>query len=197
MEQVAAIFQEQEVASSADEPLSEKHMRLAFPRINSFQTDDGTASITFLKVNMDRDTGGLDYLFRFKMPTGDIEVHATVAITTSFAAADEFAKGGASLWSLDPTEVRKYVEKYAGEHGNSFLVRIFEVPANTSDSTIQILRDKFCMLFLEYWSSYKYSNADETSDSAGFYPDKLQFVPYDLDEKFRMTFLADKGGRRD
>jgi len=172
-------------------------MRLAFPRINSLQTDDGTESITFLKVNMDRDTGGLDYLFRFKTPSGDIEVRTTVAIATGFAAADEFAKGGSSLWSLDTTEVRKYIEKYADEHGNAFEVRTFEVPSNTSDSLIQVLRDAFCKLFLEYWSSYKYSNEDETSDPAGFYPDKIQFVPYDLDKKFRLTLLAGQGGHRD
>src|SRR3954453_22223691 len=111
-------------------------MRLGFPRIESLQTDDGTASITFLKVNMDRDTGGLDYLFRFKTPSGDTEVRTTVAIVTGAQASYKFRESGGELMSLHPTDVRKYVEEYAGVYGNTFEVTRFEVPADTSDSSI-------------------------------------------------------------
>ncbi|MGJ5222395.1 hypothetical protein ACQR1Q_36685, partial [Bradyrhizobium oligotrophicum] len=119
-------------------------MRLAFPRIKNLQTDDGAASIKFLKVNTSRDVGGFEYLFRFRAPSGNVDVHAILAIVTDMAAARQFGEGGASLWSLHPTQVRTYVERYAAEHGHTFEVRLFEVPAKTSDATILILRDAFC-----------------------------------------------------
>jgi hypothetical protein len=186
------------MSAETSEPILRRSiMRLGVPRINSLQTGDGTASITFLKVNMDRDTGGLDYLFRFKTPSGDIEVRTTVSIITDFAAAAKFAESGNSLWFLETTEVRKYIEKYAGEYGNTFEVRIFELPSNTSDSSIAVLRDAFCQLFLEYWSSYKYNNADETSDPADCYPDTINFLPFDLDRKLHVTLHARQGVRHD
>jgi hypothetical protein len=40
-------------------------MRLSFPRIMSLQSDDGAASIVFQSTDMNRDTGGFKYLFRF------------------------------------------------------------------------------------------------------------------------------------
>ena len=168
-------------------------MRLGFPRIESLQTDDGAASITFLKVNMDRDTGGLDYLFRFKTPSSDIEVRSTVAIVTGIPASKKFAESGNELWSLHPTDVRKYIEEYAGEYGNTFEVRIFEVPSGANDSSIVALRDAFCELFFEYWSSYKYNSADKMSAAADFYPDTLIFVPFDLDRKFHVTLHVRQG----
>jgi hypothetical protein len=184
--------------AETDEPIFRRStMRLGVPRIESLQTDDGTASITFLKVNMDRDTGGLDYLFRFKTPSGDTEVRTTVAIVTGIPAAEKFAESGNELWSLHPTDVRKYIEKYAGEHGNTFEVRIFRVPANTSDDGIAALRNAFCELFFKYWSSYKYNNADDPSDPAGFYPDTINFLPFNLNRKFHVTLHAAQGARHD
>jgi len=185
-------------AAAAHEPIFRRStMRLAFPRINSVQSDNGAASIRFLRVNMNRDAGGLDYLFRFKTSSGEIDVRTTVAITTSSAATYKLAESGTTLGSLGVEEALKYVQEYAGEYGNTFEVRIFEVPSHASDGTVVTLRDAFCNLFLEYWSSYKYSNADEASDPAGFYPDTIHFVPYDLDKKFRVTLLAGQGGHHD
>src|SRR5947207_14126256 len=48
-------------------------MRLGIPRIKSLQTDDATASITFLGVDTNPDTTGGVYLFRLKTPSGDID----------------------------------------------------------------------------------------------------------------------------
>ena len=63
------------------------------------------------------------------------------------------------------------------------------MPSDTNDSSIVALRDAFCALFFEYWSSYKYNSADEVSP-ADFYPDTLIFVPFDLDRKFHVTLHA-------
>jgi hypothetical protein len=187
------------VSAAASEPTFRRStMRLAFPRINSLQTDDGTASITFLQVNMNQDTGGLDYLFRFKTPSGDTEVQTTVAILKGIPAAKKYlAETGNELWSLDVTEIRKYKEKYAGEYGNIFEVRTFKVPFDTSDDSIPVLRDAFCALFFKYWSSYQYNNADETSDPADFYPDTIYFTPWALNFLFRVTLHARQGGHHD
>jgi len=163
-------------------------MRLAFPRIESLQTGDGIASITFLAADPNRDTGGLNYVFRLKTPSGDAEVVTTVGIATGVFAAEKYsAENGNSLWDLSPSDARRYVENYAGEYGNTFDVRAFKVPINASDENILILRDAFCDLFLKYWSSYRYSNSDETSDPLGCYPDTINFVPRDLDRKFYLT----------
>jgi hypothetical protein len=173
-------------------------MRLSFPRIKSLQSDDGIASISFQSTSMDRDTGGYEYLFRFAGPSGETEVRATVARVTGAPAAKKFsAETGNSLWSLKIQEAEKYVDEYAEEFGNIFEVRIFAVPSNTSDSSIVVLRDAFCRLFLECWSSYRYNNTDETSDPADCYPDTINFRPYDLNRKFRVTLHARREGRHD
>lgn len=173
-------------------------MRLGFPRIESLQTDDGSASIVFQQVNMNRDAGGLDYLFRFRTPSGDTEVRTTVGIVTGVPAHYKFlAETGNQLMSLPMADVTKYIEKYAGEYGNTFEVRIFEAPADTSDSGIVVLRDAFCELFFQFWSSYKYNNTDEASDPAEFYPDTINFLPHNLNRKFYATLHAKQGGRHD
>lgn len=173
-------------------------MRLEFPRIKSLQTDDGTASITYLAVDPNRDTGGINYVFRFKTPSGNAEVIATIGIVTGFPAAEKYsAENGNSLWDLSPADARQYVENYASEYGNTFEIRAFKVSVNASDKSILILRDAFCDLFLKYWSSYKYSNSDETSDPSGCYPDTVNFVPRNLDRKFYVTLHATQGGRHD
>jgi hypothetical protein len=173
-------------------------MRLGFPRIKSLQTDDGTASIAFQAADTNRDTGGLNYVFRLKTPSGDAEVSATVGIVTGFPAAEKYlAESGNRLWDLSPTDARQYVERYAGEYGNTFEVRIFKVPVNASDNSIVVLRDAFCDLFLKYWSSYKYVNADETSDPADCYPDTINFPPFDLDRKLHVTLHARQGVHHD
>jgi hypothetical protein len=173
-------------------------MRLGTPRIESLQTDDGTASIAYRGVDTNRDTAGGVYLFRFKTLSGDVEVSTTVGTVTSFPAGDKYlAETGNNLMDLTLTDIRKYVERYAEEYGNTFKVVLFTVPANTSDNDIVVLRDAFCALFFEYRSSYKYNNADETSDPAGRYPDTINFMPYDLDPKFRVTVHARQGGRHD
>ncbi|GLH82106.1 hypothetical protein SSBR45G_70150 [Bradyrhizobium sp. SSBR45G] len=64
---------------------------------------------------------------------------------------------------------------YAAEHGHTFEVGLFEVPAKTSDATILILRDAFCKLVLECWSSFRFNNADEIGDPSDSYPDTLHF----------------------
>jgi hypothetical protein len=173
-------------------------MRLGLPRIKSLQSDDGTASLTFQGADPNRDTGGLVYVFRLKTPSGDAEVHATVGIVTGFPAAEKYgAESGNRLWDLSPADARAYVETYAGEYGNTFEVRIFKVPVNASDDSIVVLRDAFCDLFLKFWSSYRYSNADETSDPVDCYPDTINFVPHDVDKKFLVTLHARQAGRHD
>jgi len=172
-------------------------MRLAFPRIKSLRTDDGAASIAFQMVDMNRDTGGLTYLFRFKTPSGDIEVRAIVAIVTSTPAADKFAESGGDFWSLEMAERDEYIERYAAEYGNAFEVRIFKVPANTSDDSIVVLRDAFCALFFECWSSHKYNNAEGGGNPADCYPDTIHFLPVDLNRKFHVTLQATRGARHD
>jgi hypothetical protein len=185
--------------SETGEPIFRRSiMRLGIPRIESLQTDDGTASITFLGVDTNRDTTGGVYLFQFKTPSGDIEVNTTVGTVTSFPASDKFfAETGNKLMDLTLTDIRKYIETYAEEYGNTLKVALFTVPANTSGNDIVVLRDAFCALFFEYWSSYKYNNADVTSDPADRYPDTINFVPYDLDRKFHVTLHARQGGRHD
>jgi hypothetical protein len=166
-------------------------MRLASPRINCLQTDDGTASITYLSVDMNRDTGGFNFLFVFKAPASETKVNTTVArVTTSRAREKLLADTGKDLLDLDTTEMMTYIDKYAGEYGNTFEVRIFEVPSNTGDDGIIVLRDAFCALLFEYWSSGKYSNADDASDPAGVYPDTINFLPIDLNRKFHVTLHA-------
>ncbi len=93
---------------------------------------------------------------------------------------------------LTLTDIRKYVETYAEEYGNTFKVVLFTVPANTSDNDIVVLRDAFCGLFFEYRSSYRYNSADETGDPAACYPDTINFVPYDVNRKFHVTLHARK-----
>jgi hypothetical protein len=166
-------------------------MRLSNPRIDSLQTDDGTASIAFQGIDTNRDAGGRVYLFRFKTPTGDIQVTATVGTATGFPASDKFfAENGKQLMDLPLADIQKYVEEYADQYGNTFEVRLFTVPDNTGDNDIVVLRDAFCALFFKYWSSYEYNNTDETSDPAELYPDKINFVPYDVDRKFHVTLQA-------
>jgi hypothetical protein len=187
------------MSAETSEPISRRSiMRLGFPRIKSLQTDDGTASIAFQAADTNRDTGGLKYLFRFKTPSGDTEVRTTVARVTSSPAREKFfAESGNDLMDLETTEMRKYIEKYAGEYGNTFEVRIFAVPSNTSDDNIVVLRDAFCALLFKYWSSYKYNNADETSDPADCYPDTINFLPFDLDRKLHVTLHARQGVHHD
>ncbi|MBR0721082.1 hypothetical protein [Bradyrhizobium manausense] len=171
-------------------------MRLAFPRIKSLQSDDGTASITYQSVDMNRDTGGFTFLFVFKMPSGETTVNTTVARVTTYPARKKFlADTGKDLLDLSTTEMRKYIDKYAGEYGNTFEVRIFEVPSGTGDDDIVALRDAFCALFFEYWSSYEYNNSDDTSDPADRYPDTISFLPQNLNRKFHLTMLAGQGGK--
>ena len=173
-------------------------MRLSFPRIESLQTDDGNASINFLAADPNRDAGGLNYVFRIKTPSGDAEVVTTVGVVTGFPAAEKYlAENGNSLWDLSPADARQYVEKYASGYGNTFEVRAFNVSVNASDESILILRDAFCELFLKFWSSYGYSNSDETSDPSGCYPDTINFVPRNLDRKFHLVLHATQGGRHD
>jgi hypothetical protein len=174
-------------------------MRLGFPRIKSLQSDDGTASITFQTTSMDRDTGGYQYLFRLATSSGETEVRATVARVTGAFAGRKFSaeNGGKSLFSLKVQESQEYVEKYAEEYGHTFEVRTFTVPSDTSDSSVVVLRDTFCRLFLECWSSYRYNNTDDTSDPAGYYPDTINFMPWDVDRKFRVTLHAGPEGHHD
>src|SRR5262245_58191691 len=80
-------------------------MRLGVPRIDSLQTDDGTASIVFRTVDMNRDTGGYNYLFRLATPSGDVEVNATVESATGSPAARKLAESGVDLWSLKTAEI--------------------------------------------------------------------------------------------
>lgn len=171
-------------------------MRLGFPRITSLQSEDGTASIAFQSTSMDRDTGGYRYLFRLAAPSRETEVRATIARVTGAPAGKQFeAETGNNLWSLKIQDAEKYVEKYAEEHGNIFEVRIFAVPPETSGNDIVALRDAFCRLLFECWSSYRYNNADATSDPAGRYPDTINFRPYDVDRRFHVT-LRDVGWDR-
>lgn len=125
-------------------------MRLSFPRIMSLQSDDGAASIVFQSTDMNRDTGGFKYLFRFATPSGETEVRATVDRVTSGPAAKKFSsESGKKFWSLKTTEIANYVDKYAEEYGNTFEVVIFEAPSDTSGSSIVVLRDAFCRLFFD------------------------------------------------
>jgi hypothetical protein len=107
------------------------------------------------------------------------------------------AETGKELWSLDAAGIRKYKEKYTGEDGNIFEVRTFNLPFDTSDDTILVLRDAFCALFFKYWSSYQYNDADATSDPAEFYPDTIHFTPWDLNYQTRVTLHAKQGGHHD
>jgi hypothetical protein len=173
-------------------------MRLAFPRINSLQTEDGTASITYLSFDMNRDTGGFTFLFVFKAPSGETKINTTVARVTSARAREKFqAETGKDLMDLTTTEMTEYIDKYAGEYGNTFEVRIFDVPRDTGDDSVVVLRDAFCALFLEYWSSYKYSNSDDTCDPADHYPDTIHFLPQNLNRKLRVTLSAKQGVNHD
>jgi hypothetical protein len=172
-------------------------MRLGFPRIKNLQTDDGTASIAFQSTSMDRDTGGFEYLFRFRTSSGETEVRATVARVTGGPAARKLAESGTDLWSLKTEGIEKYINKYVEEYGNTFEVVIFAVPANASDNDIVALRDAFCALFFKNWSLYKYNNTDDTSDPAELYPDTINFLPYDLDRRFHVTVHARQGGYHD
>src|SRR3954452_23001777 len=115
-------------SAETNEPIFRRSiMRLEFPRIKSLQTDDGTSSITFQAVDMNRETGGLNYLFKLKAPSGDTEILTTVAIVTSFPAAEKFSESGNDFWSASVTmeDREKYTAKYAEEHGNTFEVRSF------------------------------------------------------------------------
>lgn len=173
-------------------------MRLGSPRIKSLEANDGTASLTFTGVDSNPDTTGGVYAFRLRTSAGNIEVSATVGIVTSVPASDKFlAETGKRLMDSTLIDIRKYVETYAEEYGNTFKVVLFTVPVNTSDDDIIKLRDAFCALFLEYCSSYKYNNADETSNPADRYPDTINFAPYGLDRKFRVTLHAGQGGSHD
>jgi len=173
-------------------------MRLSFPRIKSLQSDDGTASIAFQSTSMDRDTGGYQYLFRYATPSSKIEVRATVARVTGAPAGRKFsAETGTSLWSQKIQDAEQYVDEYAEEYGHTFEVRIFAVPSDKSGSIIALLRDTFCRLFLECWSSVRYNSADETSDPAACYPDTIKFVPYDVDRNFHVTLYARRRGDHD
>ena len=183
------------MAAEASEPSRRSTMRLAFPRIKYLQTDDGAAAITFQGVDTSRDTSGQKYVFKFRTPSGDIEAFTTVGAVTGLYAAEKFAaETGNILWDSHPTAMRKYIEKYADEYGHTFEVRIFKVPAKMDDKSIILLRDAFCALFFEYRSSYKYNNSDEASDPARRYPDTINFMPYDLSEKFQVILQARQGG---
>ncbi|WP_315783999.1 MULTISPECIES: hypothetical protein [unclassified Bradyrhizobium] len=170
-------------------------MRLAFPRIESLQTDDGTASIRYLTVDMNRDNGGLKYLFTFEAPNGEMRIPTTVALLTSSPAREKFrADTGLDLFDSRLSEIGKYTEEYAGRYGNTFLVQAFDVPANMDEDAIVALRSAFCALFFEYWSSYRHNNQDDTCDPAERYPDTLHFVPQNLGRKFHLTLHARQEG---
>ncbi|BAM89148.1 amidophosphoribosyltransferase [Bradyrhizobium oligotrophicum S58] len=169
-------------------------MRLAFPRINSLEADDGSASISYLTVDMNRDTGGLKYNFTSMKPFGKIDIPTTVALLTSSKARDLLlAETGFDIFDQDLSEIERRVREYAGQHGHTFEVRTFQVPATANEQMIRVLRDSFCDLFLEYWSAYRNSSGDHTDDSAGRYPDTLHFRPQNLNRKFHVTLHA-KGG---
>lgn len=185
--------------SETGEPIFRRSvMRLSFPRIKSLQTDDGTASIVFQSTDMNRDTGGFKYLFRFATSAGEAHVRATVDRVTSGPASEKFsADGGKNFWALKSAEIASYVDKYAEEYGNTFEVVIFEVISDTSGSSIEVLRDTFCRLIFDCWSSYRYNNTDETSDPTGRYPDTINCLPYGLDKRFYVTLHAKQEGGHD
>src|SRR5437764_12746751 len=103
---------------------------------------------------MNRDTGGLKYLFRFATSAGEAEGRATVDRVTSSPAGEKFsAETGKNFWTLKTAEIASYVDKFAEEYGNSFEVVIFEVLSDTSGSSVEVLRDAFGALFLDCYAA--------------------------------------------
>ena len=165
-------------------------MRLEMPNTSFLQSDDGKAEIILLNEIGNRDEGSIIYRFRCSMRSGDVDFRtATQSLTAAFAG-QKSEESGKPIGSLSVTEFREYVGEYAEEFGMTFSVRTFGNDLRKTDRDIITLRDTFCRLFLRLWSSYKYTNSDRASDPNGFYPDTIEFWPYNLDKKFRATLYA-------
>ena len=112
------------------------------------------------------------------------------AVTSLYATEYAKDKGlDVDSWSL--VQQMDYLNEFAEKHGSTASVREFVIEnKDLSSGQIEKVIEIFVNLFFELNSSYKLNK--EPREEKGYYPDKINFEPYELDKKFHKKY--DAGG---
>lgn len=168
-------------------------MRLRMPTIQHLESEDGSCSLTYegLDEAPAQAGGGGKYLLRVSHPEGDIEVRATLqSVGTLYRAREHARSEGFDYGAMSLTEKGEYLYKFAEKYGRSSYVVLFEIESEGDHSDIAELSKRFCEMFFEMDASFRLNNSEYPACGEGYYPDEVDFSPWDVDKKYSRCFQA-------
>jgi hypothetical protein len=167
-------------------------MRLRVPRVNQVRSDDGSAVLIYEGLDTSHDLGGGNYLLRLDAHEQTVEVRARIRSATAYDAERMAIKEGLNYHSMSFTEGLEYEESFADQYGRRSQVILFEKLSST-DIDGRALSRQLCLLFLEMDASYRFNHPEYPASGEGYYPDKIEFCPHDVERRLYMTVSAGEG----
>lgn len=162
-------------------------MRLNIPKVRSLHDYQTGAELSYVGESANRDMMGT--IYQAKIPVIDhlFEVDAICGSLTSLMAKKHAKECGIDYYSLTITEQLAFSREFSSAHGSLYNVPKFRVHEICDDDTLFAIRNGFLKLVFDLLSSFKYNCDDELNEN-GYYPDCIQFYPYNVDRRLCGTF---------
>lgn len=168
-------------------------MRLEQSRVTSIISEDGKASLHYEGVDSSHEGGGI-YRYEVELPKGKLGKLVGSIIAEGGSGLEIVKKAeeeGLDYWEMPMRDRFDYNRKYKEKHGRYHAIRQFDFPwLSLKGKEIVQVRDSFCELFFHLDASHEFNNSDPKADPGEFYPDRLEFMPYRLDSKYRKMVYA-------